>query len=392
MANSSDSLAHHITSQAASADVPGMPRDGFVPGPSAEAAGRRLVNRLSSSGGLRLTTVESHTQGEPTRILVSGVPGLDSVTSAVEARDRLTSGLDDVRRLLMLEPRGHRNMFGAILFPPTRPDADLGVVFTDSGGCLNMCGHGSIGVSTFAVESGLVAPRKGSRAAAGNGDVKVHLDTPAGLITVTVHMREGAVLDATLTNVPAFVAEDDVVLDVDHPIVHQVHATIAFGGSFFALVDFDSLNLGYGIGTENAGRIADLGMAILKAAREQTDVRHPLVDIHGVDLVEFGSWNHATGHAINAVVFGDGQVDRSPCGTGTSAKLAVMMRRGLIRVGDSLKFDSITGSTFIGSPVKTTTVVGKPAIIPGITGRAYITGMSTWVRDPTDIYPYGFLV
>ena len=357
-------------------------------------AAHEVLRDAMFSNSPSLTTVESHTQGEPTRILVNGLSALDHEPSAIAVRDRLINEYDDIRKILMLEPRGHRDMFGAILFRPTRPDADLGAVFTDSGGYLNMCGHGSIGVSTFAVESGLVTGKYDSFADIANDDIDVHLDTPAGLITVTVHVCDHQVLNATLTNVPAFVALDPVTIHVDEPgiPVHDVTATISFGGSFFALVDFDELDLGYDIEAAHSQEIADIGMAVLRAAREQIDVRHPLVDIHGVDLVEFGQFDEASGHYRNGVVFGGRQVDRSPCGTGTSAKLATLVAHGRMDIGDSAVFESITGSRFIGCPASRTKVNGYDAIVPQITGKAFITGVSTFRLDATDIYPQGFLV
>ena len=358
------------------------------------AAAQAVLNDTMFRDSPRLVTVESHTQGEPTRILVSGLSVVDAEPSAIAVRDKLINQYDDVRRILMLEPRGHRDMFGAILFKPTRPDADLGAVFTDSGGYLNMCGHGSIGVSTFAVESGLVTGRYDSFAEIADDDIDVHLDTPAGLITVTVHVRDHQVENATLTNVPAFVAMDSVTIHVDEPgiPVRDVDATISFGGSFFALVDFDSLGLGYDIEAAHSQEIADVGMAILRAAREQIDVRHPLVDISGVDLVEFGQFDAETGHYRNGVVFGGRQVDRSPCGTGTSAKLAALVARGDMSIGETRVFESITGSKFLGCAASRTTVAGHDAIVPQITGKAFITGVSTFELDATDIYPRGFLV
>ena len=357
-------------------------------------AARGVLDDAMFDGSPMLTTVESHTQGEPTRILVSGIPALDGEPSATAVRDRLIGEYDDVRKILMLEPRGHRDMFGAILFKPTRPDADLGVVFTDSGGYLNMCGHGSIGVSTFAVESGLVTGGYDSFDDIADDDIDVHLDTPSGLITVTVHVRNHMVQHATLTNVPSFVALDDVVIHVDRPgvMVGDVHATIAFGGSFFALVDFDSLGLGYDIDTAHAKPISDIGMAVLDAAREQVDVKHPLVDVTGVDLVEFGQYDASSGHYRNGVVFGGHQVDRSPCGTGTSARLAALVAHRRMGIGQEAVFESITGSRFRGCPVSVAKVAQYDAVIPQITGKAFITGVSTYRLDRTDVYPHGFLV
>lgn len=354
------------------------------------SAALSLLENKSLAGRPRIVTVESHTQGEPTRIVVGGLPELHEA-NAIATRNRLEEECDSIRRLLMLEPRGHRDMFGAFLFPPTRPDADLGVVYSHSEGFSNMCGHGSIGVGTFAVESGLVTGKYDSFAEIRNDDIDVRLDTPAGLVTVCVHVREGKVTGATLTNVPSFVALRDVTLELDVPGVPEVRTTIAFGGNFFALVDADALGLD--ITLANSRKVADLGMEILAAAREQCEVKHPLVDISGVDLVEFGSVSPNKQHYYrNGVVFGELQVDRSPCGTGTSAKLATLVDSGAIDFGERGVFSSITGSTFLGEPVRRTAVAQYDAVIPRITGKAYTTGVSTYVLDEDDIYPEGFLV
>ena len=350
----------------------------------------QLLANSSLSKGPRITVVESHTQGEPTRIVVGGLPEFQE-PNAVAMRDRFERECDQIRKLLLLEPRGHREMYSAFLFPPTRSDADLGVVFAHNLGFANMCGHGSIGVGTFAVQSGLVTGGYDSYAAIDNDDIDVRLDTPAGLVTVSVHVREHKVTGATLTNVPSFVAENAVILDVDYKDVkRQVKATIAFGGSFFALVDASALGLE--ISVDNSREVADLGMAILNAAKAQVEVRHPLEDIRGVDLVEFGSVLPGMRNYRNGVVFGDHQIDRSPCGTGTSAKLAAMVAHGTMDLHEPATFSSITGSTFIGEAVSRTSVGTYDAIIPQITGRAYTLGASTFVLDEDDIYPQGFLV
>ncbi|MFT8331476.1 proline racemase family protein [Bifidobacterium psychraerophilum] len=351
------------------------------------------ADRLRTSSLYRyrpiLTTVESHTQGEPTRIVISGLPDFHE-PSAVAVRNRLEREYDGLRQLLMLEPRGHRDMFGAFLFPPTRSDADLGVVFSHSSSFANMCGHGSIGVATFAVESGLVTGKYESFETIVDDDISVRLDTPAGLVDAKVHVRSGKVVNVTITNVPAFVARDRVELDLDGVGVDHVEATIAFGGSFFALVDADAIALD--LSPSNSRRVSDVGMAVLRAAREQCQISHPLVDITGVDLVEFGSVLPGERRYRNGVVFGDHQIDRSPCGTGTSAKLAMLLSRGQIGVGEQAVFSSLTGSQFIGEIERTSHIGPYDAIIPKITGQAFTTGFSSFVLDPDDIYQRGFLV
>ncbi|MFT8705324.1 proline racemase family protein [Bifidobacterium aquikefiricola] len=351
------------------------------------------VRRLQSCDVYReraiIRTVESHTQGEPTRIVVSGLQGLHG-TNAIAVMQQLEHHYDGLRRLLMLEPRGHRNMFGAFVFPPTRADADLGVVFSHSRGFATMCGHGSIGVATFAVESGLVTGEYGSFEEIHHDDIDVRLDTPAGLVVAQVHVRDGRVANVTLTNVPAFVAQQHVVLKLPDADLPEVDATIAFGGNFFALVDADKIGLD--LEARNSPKVMDLGMEILHAAQQQCDVTHPLVDISGVNFVEFGSARGANRQYRNGVVFGDRQIDRSPCGTGTSAKLATLLSRGKIAVGEQAAFSSITGSQFIGKVQRTTQIGPYDGVIPQITGQAFTTGFSTFVLDPDDIYPNGFLV
>lgn len=353
------------------------------------AAALSLLDNPQLNHSPQITAVESHTQGEPTRIVVGGLPEFHE-SSAIAVRDVLEAHFDPIRRLLMMEPRGHRDMFGAFLFPPTRPDADLGVVYSHSGGFSNMCGHGSIGVGTFAVESGLVTGPYDSPAEIGHDDVDVRLDTPAGLVTVTVHVDAGRVTGATVANVPAFVAAPHVTLELDHPGLSQLDVTIAFGGNFFALVNADPL--GIDITTRNRLAVADLGMAVLRAARAQVQVVHPLLDIAGVDLVELGSALPQARHYRNGVVFGDRQLDRSPCGTGTSAKLATFVQRGDMEIGERAVFSSITGSEFVGEAVAETRIGQYEAFVPHITGRAYTTGVSTFVLDDEDIYPQGFLL
>jgi proline racemase/trans-L-3-hydroxyproline dehydratase len=273
----------------------------------------------------------------------------------------------------MHEPRGHLNMFGAILTEPCREKSDLGVLFMDSGGYLNMCGHGTIASITVAIKTGLIAKKE-----------KVVLDTPSGLVECHVTYENGEVKEVSFVNVPSFLLEKDIRILVDG--VGWVTADIAFGGSFFAIVDAKQFGLQLKI--EEQEKIASLGMAIRKAANQQLTIIHPEIpEINTVDLVEF-SLQLGDKHFKNTVVFGDGQIDRSPCGTGTCAKLSTL---DLIP-GEQIVQESIIGSRFKGTVIDYTKVKNYQAIIPKITGSAWITGFHKFSLEATDPYSEGFLL
>lgn len=327
-----------------------------------------------------IKTIDSHTMGEPTRIIYDGFPALEGSTMMEKKRD-LMSRWDYLRRALMLEPRGHRDMFGALLTEPTDPQADLGVIFMESGGYLNMCGHGSMGVCAMAVETGLVKVEEPY--------TNITLETPSGLISAQVRVEKGRAMEVSILNVPAFLYQENVRLELNSG--RSICLDIAFGGSFFALVDADALGLS--IDPPGAEDLSDLGMEILKALREQIEVKHPVLDIDTVDLVEFYSHQASFGADMrNCVVFGDAQVDRSPCGTGTSAKLAALCKKGRLGLHEKFVYESITGSRFTGEAVGTTRVGEYEAIFPRITGCAYITGMNQWVLREDDPLKQGFLL
>lgn len=329
-----------------------------------------------------IKTIDSHTEGESTRIVYDGFPHLRGATMMEKKRD-LLAHYDFLRRALMLEPRGHRDMFGAVLTEPVHEEAAAGVIFLDSGGCLNMCGHGSIGTASMLVETGLVPAREPY--------TEVVLDAPSGLIRARVAVEGGHAAYASIQNVPAFLAREGVTVEADG---QRVTADIAFGGSFFALVDADALGLA--LKTEDIDKISRLGMAIRAAVNERVPVHHPALDIDTVDLVEFYSRSCSAGADLkNCVVFGDGQIDRSPCGTGTSAKMAVLHARGALPLRQPFRYESITGSIFTGEALAETEIAGAPGlvgIIPQITGSAHITGMNDWVLDERDALRYGFLL
>lgn len=327
-----------------------------------------------------IKTIDSHTMGEPTRIIYDGFPALEGSTMMEKKRD-LIKRWDYLRRALMLEPRGHRDMFGALLTEPVNPQADLGVIFMESGGYLNMCGHGSMGVCAMAVETGLVPVQEPY--------TDITLETPSGLISGRVLVQNGRAVEVSILNVPAFLYKENVSVHLKSG--QSICLDIAFGGSFFALVDADALKMT--IDPQGVEALTALGMEILAALREQVKVKHPTLDIDTVDLVEFYSHQASQGADMrNCVVFGDGQVDRSPCGTGTSAKLAALCKKGRLRLHEKFVYESITGSRFMGEAVGRTQVGDYEAILPRITGCAYITGFNQWVLQEDDPLKQGFLL
>jgi proline racemase len=322
--------------------------------------------------------VDSHTEGMPTRVITGGVPVIPGATM-LERKLYFEEHLDHIRQLLMHEPRGHGAMSGAILQPPTRADADWGVLFIEVSGCLPMCGHGTIGVATVLVETGMVAVTE--------PETVVALDTPAGLVQVRVDVREGRARSVTLRNVPAFLAARDREVDVEG--WGTIPYDMAFGGNFYAIVD--AATAGVDVDPAQADRLIACGADIMAAIDAVDRPVHPadprIAGCHHVVL-------HAPGrdgaHARAATSIHPGWLDRSPCGTGTSARLAQLHARGALAVGEAFVSESVLGTRFTGRVVEETEVAGLPAIVPEITGRAWITGMGQYLLDPEDPFPAGF--
>lgn len=324
--------------------------------------------------------IDSHTMGEPTRIIYEGFPELIGNTM-MERKEYLEKNYDHYRKALMLEPRGHRDMFGALLTTPVHKEADLGVIFMDSGGYLNMCGHGSIGCATVAVEAGFIPVKEPY--------TDVVLDAPAGLIRARAKIKNGKAEEVSILNVPSFLYRENINLELEE--YGRITFDISFGGSFFALVD--SEEIGIPICQENLEALTDFGMKLREKINQSIEVRHPYLNINSVDLVEiYGPPTNLEADSKNVVIFGDAQTDRSPCGTGTSAKVAALYTKGKLSLGQEFVYESITGSLFRGMATEETTVDGKTAIIPRVTGSAYITGFNQWMLDEEDPLRYGFLI
>jgi proline racemase/trans-L-3-hydroxyproline dehydratase len=328
-----------------------------------------------------IVTVESHTAGEPTRIIIGGIPHVPG-RSMMEKKEYFRKNLDFLRTALMQEPRGHRDMFGALVVAPCDDEADLGVVFIDSDGYADMCGHGSLGLMTVAVETGMVE--------AVEPITKVNLDTPAGLVRGEVAVRNGAVESATLHNVPSFLYKS---ISLRLPEIGEVPVDIAFGGNFYALVSAEHIRVEINI--SNSAELIRAGVMIKEAANREIKIEHPekpeINQVFGTRIYD-GKPPHPEAQVRNFMVLGDGYVDRSPCGTGTSAHIAMLHAKGQLKLNELSVHESIIGTTFSARALEEVMVGDFQAIVPEISGRAFITGMCTWTIDPTDPIKHGFLL
>ncbi len=325
--------------------------------------------------------IDSHTMGEPTRIVTGGIPNIKGNTMA-EKKAYLEENLDYVRTSIMLEPRGHNDMFGSIITQPCNQEADFGIIFMDGGGYLNMCGHGSIGAITAAIETGMVEMK--------SPITHVVMDTPAGIVKAEARIENDRVKEVSIVNVPAFLYKRDVQIEM--PEIGKVTFDISFGGSFFAIVK--ASDLGLKVEPKNAQKLTEIGLKMRDIINETIEIQHPeLAHIKTVDLVEiYDKPTHPKANYKNVVIFGQGQVDRSPCGTGTSAKLATLHAKGELKEGEPFVYESILGTLFKGKIVGLGKVADYNAIIPEITGAAYITGFNHFVIDEEDPVKHGFIL
>jgi proline racemase len=325
-----------------------------------------------------LAAVDSHTEGMPTRVVTGGVGPVPGATM-LERKLYFEHHMDDLRLLLMQEPRGHSAMSGAILQPPLREDADWGVLFIEVSGLLPMCGHGTIGVATVLVETGMVEVTE--------PETVIRLDVPAGLVEARVAVENGRATAVTIRNVASFLHQTDRVVDV--PGYGEVRYDMAYGGNFYALTP--AAAAGLAVDPARSGELVHAGLAVMAAINEADRPVHPEDPrIAGCHHVVFHEPGRDGADAIAATSIHPGWLDRSPCGTGTSARLAQLHARGELAVGAPFVNQSVIGTRFTGRVVAETTVGGRPAIIPEITGRAWITGMGQYLLDRDDPFPAGF--
>lgn len=329
----------------------------------------------------RIQTIDAHTAGEPLRLIVSGFPAVKGKT-VLEQREYVRENYDHLRRALMLEPRGHADMYGALLTPPERAGSHAGVLFMHNEGFSTMCGHGVIAVATIAVERNLIATTREP-----DGSVHITLDSPAGQIHARV--RTGNRPSVTFRNVPSFVLHPSLPIRVGS---REVRVDVAFGGAFYAIVDSESVGIPI-----SPARLTDLrrtGMEIKHAVEKAVKVEHPLEpQLRGVYGTIFtGQPSEPFADLKNVTIFADAEVDRSPCGTGTAAVMAVLSAMGILDRDQPFTHESIIGTKFRGRVVEETTVAELAAIIPEIEGEAYITGENTFLIDDRDPLRHGFRI
>jgi proline racemase len=328
-----------------------------------------------------VSVVDYHTEGEPMRIVTAGTGAIPGDTLMDKSRHLATAGTD-LWGLILREPRGHAAMCGAILTDPVTPGAHAGVLFVEPLGPVHMCGHGAMAVAAMLVDTGAV-PAAGASAA-------VDLDTPAGLVRCRVSVEDGRAGTVTIRNVPAF----SVALDgsVAVPGLGRVPFDLAYGGHFYALVPASVVGLS--IEPAQASRLVEAGERIRARVEAEVPLVHPgMPEAPGLLYVQFfGAAGRPEARYRNAVIVAPGGVDRSPCGTGTSARMANLHARGQLAVGEPFVHESIIGTTFTGRIAEATRVAELPAVVPEITGRAWPMGRGTLVLDPRDPFPAGFVL
>ena len=325
--------------------------------------------------------IDAHTCGNPVRLVAGGGPVLEGKNMS-EKRQHFLAEFDWIRKGLMFEPRGHDMMSGSILYPPHDPANDVAVLFIETSGCLPMCGHGTIGTITIAIEEGLINPKTPGF---------IRMEAPAGLVMIEYRQEGKKVTSVKLTNVPAYLAAENI--EVECPDLGTLRMDVSYGGNFYAIVD-EQPNF-KGIEYYSADQLISWSRVMRKRINEKYQFVHPEnPTINGCSHILWsGAVKDKTSTARNAVFYGDKAIDRSPCGTGTSARMAQWAAKGKLKEGDAFIHESIIGSKFTGRVEKKTEVAGRPAIVPSIEGWARIYGYNTISIDPEDDpYAYGFQV
>ena len=332
-----------------------------------------------------IQAVDSHTEGMPTRVITGGVGTIPGASMA-ERRLWFAEHSDELRTLLMYEPRGHAAMSGAILQPPTRPDADFGVLFIEVSGLLPMCGHGTIGTATVLVETGMVPVVEPLTV--------IRLETPAGLVVAEVEVRDSHAESVRIRNVPSFNVGLDQVVEVT--ALGPVRFDMAFGGNFYAIVALEELGIPFDRAAKQ--RLLDAGLAIMDAINAQASPVHPArSDITGCHHVYLQAPGSDAKRSRHAMVIHPGWFDRSPCGTGTSARMAQLHARGELSLHQEFINESFIGSSFVGELIDECEIVATDgstlrAVVPTVRGRAWVTGLAQYLLDPSDPFPTGFLL
>ncbi len=324
--------------------------------------------------------IDGHTAGNPVRLVIEGGPELTGDTMSARRQDFMAR-YDWIRTGLCFEPRGHDMMSGGFLYPPTTPEADVGILFIETSGCLPMCGHGTIGIVTFALEHGLIKPRTQG---------KVIAEVPAGVIELDYVQGGARVRSVRIRNVPSYLAQQGIRIDL--PDFGPLTVDVAYGGNFYAIIEPQGAYTG--LDDLGAARILQLSPVIRTLVREAFTPIHPLdPTIRGVSHLLWADRPKGEGaDGRNAVFYGDKAIDRSPCGTGTSARLAHLHATGRLAVGQTFVHESYIGSRFIGRVEAETEVGGRPAIVPSVEGSAIATGLNEIWIDDEDVFAHGFQV
>ena len=346
----------------------------------------RMAETLTHRFPSRLVTIDSHTAGEPTRLIFGHekLPG----QSMADKRLHLMENLDHIRLLMTHEPRGHRNIFAALFTEPVTTDADFGLIYMDTKRYPYLCGHAVIGAVMTVIEMGIMPAEEGIQ--------PMIVDTPSGQVRATATVHAGKVESVTIEMVPAFVGQTGCRLDLDemgnYDDMGRIEVDLVCVGGFFAMVDISQLDIS--LARKNHEQLIEMGMAIIDAANRQLTVNHPLrSDVRTVDVAEFYDTNSDENmHGSSVVILGEGHLDRSPCGTGTTAKMTLLHHKGMLNLNQPYINTSPLGTTFNGRLIEKTRIGDIEAVVAEITGSAYITGVHEFVVDPRDPFPNGYLL
>jgi trans-L-3-hydroxyproline dehydratase len=328
-----------------------------------------------------ITTIDAHSAGEPLRVVTGGLPLIPGETILAK-RQYAREHLDHLRRTVVFEPRGHADMYACIVTEPVTPDGDLGVLFLHNEGFSTMCGHGIIGLGTVLLETGAVP--------AVEPETTLRIDTPAGRVTARVRVAGGRVRSVAFENVPSFVFALD--REVNAPGFGPVQYDVAFGGAFYAYCRAE--DLGVGLSPENFRRLIEAGTAVKHAVLAALPIRHPIEPDLGFlyGTIITGPSQSRQAHSRNVCIFADGEVDRSPTGTGVSGRLAIEHARGRLQVGQAFVVESLLGTVYTGRILRTSSVGEFAAVVPEIEGTAYLTGRSEFIIAPDDPLSNGFIL
>ena len=331
------------------------------------------------SSWLSIQTIDMHTCGEPLRVILSGFPQTIGNT-ILERRKYVKDNFDNLRTSLMFEPRGHADMYGCLLTPPNS-DSDFGIIFLHNEGYSTMCGHATIAITKLAVEMGWVEKKE--------PETKIKIDAPCGTLTAFAQLDNGQVKSVSFDNVPSFVVDLDQKVDVEE--LGSIRYDLAYGGAFYAFVDAD--DLGISLDPSNTQQLIKVGMNIKRAVATTRNVTHPFEhDLSFLYGTIFTGKPHGSADSRNVCIFAEGELDRSPTGSGVSARMAIHYARGELKIGQSMVIESILDTTFVGSVKEALSYGGMDAVIPNVSGTAHITGQHQFLIDPNDPQKNGFIL